>query len=138
MIAVVLAGMLGLASPPAPCKGADISVTDLRIKLVKGTPKTGTLDRVLITADMTNIGDAPQRPHLQQHAELMRDGMIVATQSFPALAAGVTYPLQFRLFRNPGPQSSPLEVLVRYVLDTKSPAATSNCSAANDSLQKTF
>ena len=82
MIAQVLAGVLALASPSAVCKGADISVTDLRVKLVKGSPKTGTLDRILITADMTNIGDAPQRPHLPQHAELVRNGVVVATQSF--------------------------------------------------------
>lgn len=138
MIAQVLSGVLALASPSAPCKGADISVTDLRIKLVKGTPKAGTLDRILITADMTNIGDAPQRAHLAQHAELMRDGMVVATQSFPALDAGVTYPLQFRLFRTPGPQSEPLEVLVRYVLDSKVQPGNANCSSANDSLQKIF
>jgi hypothetical protein len=138
MIAFLLAGLVGLASPAPVCQGADISVTDLRIKVVKGSVKAGTLDRILITADMTNIGDSPQQPHLAQHAVLIRDGSVVATQNFPSLASGVTYPLQFRVFRNPGPQTEPLEVLVRYVLDSKTPAAQANCSKVNDSLQKIF
>ena len=50
----------------------------------------------------------------------------------------MTYPLQFRLFRTPGPPTEPLDVLVRYVTDSKVPPGSANCSAANDSLQKTF
>jgi hypothetical protein len=138
MIAVVLAGVLALATPDPSCTGADISVTALRITVVKGTTKTNTPDRYLITADLTNIGMLPQQPHVPQHAELVRDGNVVATQSLPALASGVTYPLQFRVFRDVAQRKDPLEVLVRYVLDDKSKTASNNCSSANDAMQKIF
>jgi hypothetical protein len=138
MIAVLFAGIVALTSPAPQCKGPDISVTDLRIKVIKGSTKTSTQDRVLITADLTNIGDEAQRPSVPQHAELLRGGAVVTTQPLPSLAAGVTYPLQFRLFRSIASRSDPLEVMVRYVLDEKRPDASMNCTAANDSMQKTF
>ena len=138
MIAAVLAGVLALASPDPTCPGPDISVTGMRINVVKGSAKTNTRDRFLITADLTNIGMAPQMPHVAQHAELVRDGTMVASQTLPALASGVTYPLQFRVFRDPAQRKEPLEVLVRYVLDDKAKTGAMNCSSANDSLQKTF
>jgi hypothetical protein len=138
MIAVVIAGLVALATPDPTCSGPDISVTDLRIKVVKGSAKTATPDRALITADLTNVGMAPQEAHVAQHAELIRNGSVVATQPLPALASGVTYPLQFRVFRDPSQRQDPLEVLVRYVLDDKGKAPVMNCSSANDSLQKIF
>jgi hypothetical protein len=136
MLAVAFAGLLALASPDPACAGPDISVTDLRISVVKG--KGDTPDRVLITADFTNIGMAPQQPHVPQHAELLRDGAVVATQPLPSLQSGVTYPLQFRIFRPVKTRKDPLEVLVRYVLDDRGKVSTMNCSSANDSLQKIF
>jgi hypothetical protein len=138
MIAAVLAGVLAFASPQASCSGPDISVTDLRINLVKGSDKTNVPDRFLITADLTNIGTASQVPRVAQHAELVRDGAVVATQSLPALAGGVTYPLQFRIFRDAKQRKDPLEVLVRYVLDEKTKTVQMNCDGTNDSLQKLF
>jgi hypothetical protein len=138
MIAAVIAGVLALASPDPSCSGPDISVTALRINVVKGSTKTSTPDRFLITADLSNIGMMAQLPRVQQHAELVRDGAVVATQSLPALASGVTYPLQFRVFRDAAQRKDPLEVLVRYVLDDKSKTAQMNCSGTNDSLQKIF
>ena len=138
MIAVLLAGALALVTPDPACTGADISVTDLRITMVKGSPKTNTPDRYLITADMTNVGMMPQQAHVPQHAELVRDGSVTATQTLPALASGVTYPMQFRVFRDSAQRKDPLEVLVRYVLDDKNRSTTNNCSSANDSMQKIF
>jgi hypothetical protein len=138
MIAVVMAGVLALASPDPTCSGPDISVTALRIHMVKGSDKTNTPDRFLVTADLTNIGMAPQLPRVQQHAELVRDGAVVATQPLPSLASGITYPLQFRVFRDVKQRKDPLEVLVRYVLDEKSKMSAMNCSGTNDSLQKIF
>ena len=138
MIADVLAGALALASPDPICAGPDISVTDIRISLVKGSVKTSTPDRFLITADLTNVGSAAQAPRLGQHAELVRDGAVVESQPLPSLASGVTYPLQYRIFRDAKQRKDPLEVLVRYVLDDKGVANQMNCSGANDSLQKIF
>jgi len=138
MIAVVLAGFLALASPDPGCAGPDISVTGLRLNVVKGSTTTNTPDRFLITADLTNVGMSAQRPHIAQHAELVRDGTVVATQPLPSLASGITYPLQFRVFRDAKQRKDPLEVLVRYVLDEKSKMPLMNCSSANDAMQKIF
>lgn len=140
MIAVFLAGVLALATPSAApaCSGSDISVTDLQIKIIKGSAKAATDDRLLITGTFTNIGTEPQQPHLGQHAELLRDGNVVATQVLPALGAGVAYPLQFRIFRATTQRTDPVMVRVRYVLDDKRRPARNNCTQVNDSLQKTF
>jgi hypothetical protein len=140
MIGFFLAGVLALATPsPLPlCGAADISVTDLQIKVIKGSAKTATADRLLITGVFTNVGAEPQIPHIAQHAELLRNGAIVTTQPLPALGAGVAYPLQFRIFRETSQRTDPIQVLVRYVLDDKHHAPRNNCSPTNDSLQKTF
>jgi hypothetical protein len=138
MIAVLLAGIL-TATPPAPaCHGGDISVTDLRIKLIKGSPRAAIQDRLLITGDFTNVGNLAQEARVAQHAELLRNGVVVASQPLPALAAGVTYPLQFRIFRDTSQRTDPVEVLVRYVLDDKHRVNRNDCLATNDSLTKTF
>lgn len=138
MFAVFLAGVLALASPAPPCPGSDISVTDLQIKVIKGSAKAATDDRLLITGVFSNIGEESQEPHVAQHAELLRDGNIVAKQPLPALATGVAYPLQFRIFRATSQRTDPIEVLVRYVLDDPKRAARNNCARLNDSLTKTF
>ena len=137
MIGVFLAGILALATP-TPCPGSDISVTDLQIKVIKGSAKAATADRLLITGTFTNVGLASQEPNLAQHAELLRDGAVVATQKLPALGASVVYPLQFRIFRATTQRTDPVMVLVRYVLDDKRRTLRNNCSGINDSLQKTF
>lgn len=134
MPALLLAAVLAAASPaPSPCPGADIAVTDLKMSVVKGPAE----DRVLITADLTNVGQQAQRPNIQQRAELLRDGRVLARQPLPALAAGVTYPLQFRIFRSSSARKDPLMVLVRYV-PLSGDADAPSCPRANDSLQKTF
>jgi hypothetical protein len=140
MIGLFLAGVLALATPsPAPlCGAADISVTDMQIKVIKGSAKTVIEDRLLITGVFTNVGVQPQTPHVAQHAELLRNGAVVTSQPLPALGAGVSYPLQFRIFRDTSQRTDPIEVLVRYVLDDKRHALRNNCSPTNDSLQKTF
>jgi hypothetical protein len=136
MLAVFLAGFLAAASPAPECP--DISVTDLQIKVVKGSAKSATDDRLLITGVFTNVGAKSQQPHVAQHAELLRDGNVVAKQDLPALAAGVAYPLQFRIFRSTSQRTDPVGVLVRYVLDEKHGAPNNNCTPTNDSMQKTF
>lgn len=110
----------------------------MTVKIVKSSGRTPGPDRVLISADMSNIGVQPQKPNIGQHAELLRNGKVAGAQRFPALGAGITYPLQFRLFRDPATRKDPLQVLVRYVLDDRKTANMENCSAVNDSLQKIF
>lgn len=136
MLPVFLAGLIAVASPAPDCP--DISVTDLQIKVIKGSPKTSTDDRLLITGVFTNVGTKAQRAGVRQHAELLRDGNVVARQPLPALAADVAYPLQFRIFRATSQRTDPIEVLVRYVLDDPRSAPANNCTPTNDSMQKTF
>jgi hypothetical protein len=138
MIALVLASILGTAAPAPACHGGDISVTALRIKLIKGSASTVTADRLLITGDFTNVGSAAQEDSVHQHAELLRNGAVVARQKLPGLASGVTYPLQFRIFRETSERTDPVQVLVRYVLDDRRRTARNNCLATNDSLTKVF
>ncbi len=138
MIPVLLAGALALATPVQTCPHSDISVTGLQIKVIKGSAKTATAYRLLITGVFTNVGEQPQQRHIAQHAELLRDGVVVASQPLPPLAAGVAYPLQFRIFRDTSQRTDPIGVLVRYVLDDKRRPVRNNCSPTNDSLQKTF
>ena len=141
MVAVLLAGLVALASPmPSPaCHAGDISVTDLQIKVIKGSAHSATAaDRLLITGVFSNVGGRAQAPHTAQHAELLRDGAVVGTQPLPALGANVNYPLQFRIFRDTSQRTDPIAVEVRYVLDDKRSFARNNCSLTNDSLQKTF
>ena len=142
MIAVFLAGMLLAQASPASspsCHDGDISVTDLRAKTIKGSARNGADDRLLLTADFANVGGKAQEPHTKQHAELLRDGKVLATQPLPALAAAVVYPLQFRIFRDRTTDTGPISVSVRYVLDqARNKPERNNCSPTNDSLQKTF
>jgi len=76
MIGVFLAGILALATP-TPCPGSDISVTDLQIKVIKGSAKAATADRLLITGTFTNVGLASQEPNLAQHAEFFQSPTLV-------------------------------------------------------------
>lgn len=140
MIAVFLAGvLLAQASPAASpaCRAGDISVTNLNGKTVKGSSRIGTDDRLLLTADFSNVGGTAQAPHTAQHAEVVHDGAVIASQPLPALAAGVTYPMTFRVFRAKADAKNQFAVTVRYVLDDPQ-KARNNCSAGNDSIQKTF
>lgn len=113
-------------------------MTDVRISVVKASSKTSPADRVLITGDFTNVGSKSQRPETAQHAELVRDGNVLQTQPLPALQAGVTYPLQFRIFRPTDQRKDSVAVTVRYVLDDPHAARSNNCTPTNDSMQKTF
>ncbi len=141
MIAVFLAGLVALTSP-APsataCTGSDISVTDLQIKVIKGSAKTSTDDRLLITGTFKNVGSESQQPHLAQHAELLRDGNVVATQILPALAAGVEYPLQFRIFRATTERTDPVMCWCGTCSTTNGGRNAITARRLNDSLQKTF
>lgn len=138
MIALVLASILGTASPVPACHAGDISVTALRVKLIKGSAPSATADRLLITGDFTNVGENSQEASVRQHAELLRNGVMVAQQPLPGLAAGTTYPLQFRIFRETSQRTDPVQVLVRYVLDEPHRIRRNNCLATNDSLTRVF
>lgn len=124
--------------PSPSCSGGDISVTALRINVIKGSARTATADRLLITGDFTNVGGRSQEPHTAQHAEILRDGVVIGTQALPSLAKDVTYPLQFRIFRDTTHRTDPIAVIVRYVLDDKKITMRNNCTGANDSMSKTF
>lgn len=124
-----------LSAPASPCSGPDIAITQVRYAIVRGTATMP--DRIVLTADVVNVGSEPQRPGVQQHVELLRDGRILAAEHVRNLRVGERYPVALRMFRPHAQRKEPLEVIVRYVPDDRR-ARGENCSVANDSVQKIF
>jgi len=136
MYALLLAATA--ASPqPGPtqrCRAADPAVTSVSSQLLK---KRDGIDHYVITTTVTNLGASSQTPDITQRIELVRNGTVLAPQTFPALAAGVSYKLAFAVDRPATERNEPLVVTVRYVLETGD-AQQNACNRANDELTKTL
>lgn len=137
MMLALAVGLVFAQTGPPPCPGADISVTAIRLKTIKARGAV-TADRLIVTADLVNVGKSGQAPGIRQHAELIRSGSVIAKQPLPPLGAGVRYPLAFGIFRDRSESKDPLDVMVRYVLDSGSVPKQQNCDSGNDRLTKTF
>jgi hypothetical protein len=124
-----------LMAPVSACNGPDIAITQLKYAVVRGNATTP--DRIVLTADVVNVGTQPQMAGVEQHVELIHDGRVLAIERFRALRVGERYPVALRLFRPHAERKEPLEVVVRYVPDDRR-ARGENCSKANDSLEKIF
>lgn len=124
-----------LIAPAGVCTGPDIAITQVKYAIVRGTRTIP--DRVVLTADVVNVGTQSQTPDVTQHVELLHDGMVLAAERVRPLRAGERYPVALRLFRTRDQRKDPLEVVVRYVPDDRH-ARGENCNPANDSLQKIF
>jgi hypothetical protein len=120
--------------PSSPCSGADPAVTSLTSQLFK---RRDGVDHYVITTTVTNVGPQSQTPDITQRIELVRDGAVLAPQSFPALGAGVAYKLAFAIDRPAAQRSQPLTVTVRYVL-TSGDALFNACNRTNDAITKTL
>jgi hypothetical protein len=129
---LLLAGIV--ASPAPACATADLSVSNLTSQVVR---RRGGDDHYVITATITNIGRLSQTPDVTQRVELVRDGVVLAPQTVPALGAGVAYKLAFAVDRPASERSQPLTLTVRYVL-ASGDAARNACDRANDVITKTF
>jgi hypothetical protein len=121
-------------APSSSCTTADPSVTSLTSQLFK---KKGGVDHYVITTTVTNIGPESQTPDIGQRVELLRNGVVLAPQSLPALGAGVAYKLAFAVDRPASERSQPLTVTLRYVL-TSGDRARNACDTTNDEITKTF
>ncbi len=134
----MLALLLAFADPaPAAspnCPGADPAVTSVVSQLIK---KRNSPDHYVITTTLTNIGTESQTADITQRVEMVRNGVVLAPQTVPALGAGVAYPLAFAVFRPAAERSQPLTVTIRYVLQAGD-AARNACNRSNDELTKTF
>jgi hypothetical protein len=124
-----------LSAPTSACNGPDIAITQIKYAVVRGT--TTVADRIVLTADVVNVGTQPQVPGVLQHIELLHDGRVLALERVRPLRVGERYPVALRLFRSHAQRKDPLEVVVRYVADDHR-ARGENCNTANDSLQKIF
>jgi hypothetical protein len=124
-----------LAAPTPTCTGADIALQNLRFSTVRGNATTQ--DRVVITADVVNIGLAAQSGDAHQHVELLRDGKVLANERVRPLRAGERYPVALRIFRPISERKTPLPVIVRYIPDDER-ARRENCNPANNSIEKIF
>jgi hypothetical protein len=133
---VLLLAAADVASPPAAkvCAAADPAVTSFTSELLK---KRGGVDHYVLTMTITNVGGQSQTPDITQRVELLRDGVVLAPQSLPALAAGAAYTLAFAVDRPAADRSRPLTVTVRYELTSGDPARNA-CDRSNDALTKSF
>lgn len=120
--------------PSSSCTTADPSVTSLTSQLFK---KRGGVDHYVITTSVTNIGPESQTPDIVQRVELLRNGVVLAPQSLPALGAGVAYTLAFAVDRPASERSQPLTVTLRYSL-VSGDRARNACDRSNDEITKTF
>lgn len=124
-----------LGSPTPACTGPDITVSIVRYAVTKGSATTP--DRVVIYANVTNVGEVSQTAGVVQHVELVRDGRRLVSEPVRALRAHEKFLVALRIFREPAERKEPLEVVVRYVPDDRR-AKSENCNPTNDSLQKIF
>jgi len=131
-LALIVTQML---APASTCNGPDISITQIKYAVVRGNANVP--DRIVLTADVVNVGAQPQVAGVTQHVELLRDGRVLALERVRPLRVGERYPVALRLFRPHAQRKEPLEVVVRYVADDHR-ARGENCNTANDSLQKIF
>jgi hypothetical protein len=115
------------------CRAADIAVTSLSVKVSKHK----TVDHYVVTGNVQNVGHHTQAATVQQHVELLRDGIVVVPQVLPPLDKDIVYPVSFSLDRPAIDRGTPLVLTLRYVAASKTPVSE-NCSGANDSLTKTF
>jgi hypothetical protein len=134
MFALPFAVAQASPSPATTCTAADPAVTNLTSQLFK---KRGGVDHYVITTTVTNVGPQSQTPDITQRVELLRDGVVLAPQTLPALGAGVAYKLAFAVDRPAAERSQPLTVTVRYVLSSGD-AAFNACNRSNDEITKTF
>ena len=134
MLALLFAVIATSPTPAAACTAADPAVTNLTSQMFK---KRGGVDHYVITTTVTNIGPQSQTPDITQHVELLRDGIVLAPQTLPALGAGVAYKLAFAVDRPASQRAQPLTVTVRYVL-TSGDAVDNACNRSNDEITKTF
>lgn len=138
---MALALVFAVTASPAPaaaCVDADIAVTDLQLRVIKPHFGRSGPDRLIFTTVLANVGSKPQPAGTTQHVELLRDGKVIGTESLEVLGPSENNTVAFRIFRPRGERSDPLQVTVRYVLDSKREGERANCAAANDSLQKIF
>jgi hypothetical protein len=134
MFALLIAAQVAGSVPAAGCAGADPAVTSLTAQRFK---KRGDVDHYVITTTLSNIGTKSQTPDITQRIELLRDGVVLAPQTVPALGQGVAYKLAFAVDRPAGERSQPLTVTVRYRLTTGD-VAQNACNRSNDEITKTF
>ncbi len=129
------AAIVAVAAPvQRACPAADPAITDLSAQLIK---KSTSPDHYVIATTLSNVGSLGQTPDITQRVELVRNGVVLAPQTVPALDAGVAYPVAFAVYRPVSERSQPLTVTVRYVLETGD-AARNACNRANDQRTKTF
>jgi hypothetical protein len=134
MFALLLAVDTASPAPAATCAAADPAVTSLTSELLK---KHGGVDHYVITTTVANVGAQGQTPDITQRIELVRNGIVLAPQTVPALGAGVTYKLAFAVDRPASERAQPLTVTVRYIL-ASGDAARNACNRSNDAITKTF
>ena len=122
-----------IAQPSPTCSGADIAVQNVRRLRSRG--KDSDADRVVIEADLVNVGGTAQDAKVAQRVELLKDGRVVAVEHVRPLRSGERYPVALRFFSPSDERGSVLHVIVRYVPED---GRAENCNLGNNSVEKTF
>lgn len=137
MLAFVAAFLVGAAAAPAasptPCPAADLAIVDIRVKLVK---RRSAADHYVVTGTVQNRGARQQPVGIAQRVELVRAGAALASETVPALGAGVAYDVAFVLDRPRAERRAPLTVTLRYAAGGV--RERNGCAAHGDTLTKTF
>jgi CARDB len=128
MLALLLAATV--AASPTPCP-SDLVVANPQLKVVRALDKQ--FDNYIVTVDVKNQGTSDQRPGIDQHLDIVKDGNVIGTQPIPPLHANGVYPAAFRIQFPHARRRDPLTVTFHSVMADKRDVRD-NCSTDNDLL----
>lgn len=131
LLALALAGA-SPAAPAATCPSPDIALSNLRIKTIAERDHP---DHIIITGTVSNVGQRDQAASVKQYVLLLRSHISVGKQRVFALPAGGTVDIAFTINRGHEQRAVPLPLGLQIV---PGDARRSDCSHANDLIEKTF
>jgi len=133
MLPFLLAAALATAQP-SPCP-TDLLVANPRIKVVRA--RNRAFDNNIVSVDVRNNGQVPQRTDIRQHLDLLLGNVVVGSQPIPAIDAQDSYLAAFRFQLKHVKKRVPQPVTFHLVIDSKI-APGENCTTTNDKLTATL
>lgn len=132
MLPLLLTALLAAANPSCP----DPALANPHLKVVRANVRG--FDNYIVTVDVTNRGDAPQTPGIDQRLDLLQNGRTIGSQPVPALGPRQTYTSAFRIQLPHERRRKPFTAEFRYALANAARSTRENCSAADDVLTATL
>lgn len=131
LLALALASASPVAST-ATCPSPDVALSNLRIKTIAERDRP---DHIIITGTVSNVGRRDQASSVKQYVILLRSHISVGKQRVFALPAGGTIDIAFTINRAHEQRAVPLPLGLQLL---PGEARRSDCSHANDLIEKTF